>query len=269
MRNHYQPEAGGYLRYHDFPGRTPVRVFIHGLGAAASADFPTIVTHPLLAGQRSLLVDLFGFGLSDRPKDFGYTLDEHAESVARLLRHLGVDGVQLFGHSMGGAVAITLAALHPDLVTQLVILEGNLDPGGGDMSQSIVAQDEQSFLATGYVALLGEVGKWAERTPELASYLGTLQATAPHALYRSARGLVAGTIPTMRERLMASPIPRAYVFGERSLPDPDYDWLAERGVAVATVPNAGHAMMDDNPEGCARVIADIVGGRLHPTHKNC
>ncbi len=259
MQSHYQSEVGGYLRYHDFPGHAPVRVFLHGLGAASSADFPTIVAHPLLSGQRSILVDFFGFGLSDRPERFGYTLAEHAESVARLFRDLGIDGVQLIGHSMGGAIAITLAALHPELVTRLVILEGNLDPGGADFSQSIAKQDERAFLTTGYAEALATVAEWAEQTPALATYLGTMQATAPYALHRSAKSLVAGTTPTMRERFVTLPIPRAYVFGERSLPDPDYEWLAERGITVATIPNAGHAMMDDNPDGCVRVLADLLG----------
>jgi len=145
----------------------------------------------------------------------------------------------------------------------LVILEGNLDPGSGEFSQSIASQDERAFLASGYAEALATVAAWTEQTPALATFLGTMQATAPHALYRSARSLVAGTTPTMRERFMSLPIPRAYVFGERSLPDPDYEWLAERGVAVATIPNAGHGMMDDNPEGCAQVLADLLNQPLH------
>lgn len=261
MRSQYQSEVGGYLRYHDFPGGGPVRVFLHGLGAASSADFPAIAADPLLAGQRSLLIDCFGFGLSDRPEQFGYTIEEHAESVARLLHNLGIDSIQLIGHSMGGAIAITLAALHPELAAQLVILEGNLDPGGGDFSGGIATHDEASFLATGYAESLAQVAAWAKQTPALATFLGTVRAAAPHALYRSARSLVAGTTPTMRERFVALPIPRAYVFGERSLPDPDYEWLAEHGITVATIPNAGHAMMDDNPDGCIRVLADLLGQR--------
>jgi pimeloyl-ACP methyl ester carboxylesterase len=68
----------------------------------------------------------------------------------------------------------------------------------------------------------------------------------------------------MRERFVTLAIPRAYVFGERSLPDPDYEWLADRGIAVATIANAGHGMMDDNPEGCAHVLAGLLRQPLHP-----
>ena len=92
---------------------------------------------PALVGHHSVLVDLLGHGYSDGPQDFNYSLEEHAQTVAELLEHLALRDCVLFGHSMGGAVAITLAALRPELVSQLVIAEGNLDPGGGIISAAI------------------------------------------------------------------------------------------------------------------------------------
>lgn len=35
-----------------------------------------------MAGQRAILVDRLGFGFSDRPEPFGYTIEDHADSVA-------------------------------------------------------------------------------------------------------------------------------------------------------------------------------------------
>ena len=40
----------------------------------------------------------------------------------------GAPGAELVAHSMGGAVAIVLAARRPDLVSRLVLTEANLDP---------------------------------------------------------------------------------------------------------------------------------------------
>ena len=91
------------LRYVDLPGRTPARVYLHGNVCASSSDFPRIAVDPALSGHRSLLVDFFGYGYSDRPQNFGYTLEEHAETVARLLDHLGLIGSEIIGHSMGGS----------------------------------------------------------------------------------------------------------------------------------------------------------------------
>ena len=105
----------------------PSRVFLHGLGWTSAAVFAHIVAQPALAGHRSLLIDLPGHGLSDRPARFGYTLDDHAAAVAALLDAERLRGRRV-GHSMGGSIGIVLAARRPDLVARLVVAEANLDP---------------------------------------------------------------------------------------------------------------------------------------------
>ena len=136
--------TGAYLRYEDVPGDEEPIVWLHGLGCAASADFAHVAAHPSLRGHRSLLIDLLGHGYSDAPKDFGYALEDHARTVAALMDHLGLSHSPVFGHSMGGSVAITMAAERPDLVSRLIIAEGNLDPGGGTVSSGIARQTDGS-----------------------------------------------------------------------------------------------------------------------------
>ncbi|MFI9595231.1 alpha/beta fold hydrolase [Nonomuraea sp. NPDC052265] len=64
---------------------------------------------PELAGHRSLFVDLLGFGTSDRPTAFGYTMEEHADALATALRAADVRAAQVVAHSMGGTIAVHLA----------------------------------------------------------------------------------------------------------------------------------------------------------------
>jgi pimeloyl-ACP methyl ester carboxylesterase len=244
---------GGYLRYLEFPGDNVPVVWIHGLGGAASSDFAPVVASPTLIGHRSLLIDLFGHGYSDGPEVFGYTLDEHAITISQLLDHLSLRGCAVFGHSMGGSIAITLAALRPDLVARLIIAEGNLDPGGGMVSRGIAEQTEREFETTGRGALLGQI--FADFG---ATRGATFRACSPLGLYRSAVGLVEGTQPTMRERLYAFRIPRAYLFGERGLPDPDTERLSSHGIQIMVVPEAGHDMVVDNPAGLAERVAQAL-----------
>ena len=80
------------------------------------------------------------------------------------------------------------------------------------------------------------------------------QVAAPHALYRSLVGLVRGTQPTMRQHLYRITIPRTYIFGEQSLPDPNWDTLSARGIRTLAVADAGHGMMLDNPKGTAEAL---------------
>ncbi|GGO44225.1 hypothetical protein GCM10012287_09310 [Streptomyces daqingensis] len=53
-----------------------------GWGATSPAYFAEVASHPLLAGRRSLLIDLLGLGISDRPAGFDYRLESHADATA-------------------------------------------------------------------------------------------------------------------------------------------------------------------------------------------
>lgn len=258
MPSLYLPELHAHLRYIELPGQAPVRVYLHGLCASSTADFPYAATAPGVIGHRSLLVDLLGFGYSDRPERFGYTLTDHTEVVIRLLDHLGLSGCEVIGHSLGGTIAITLAALRPDLVSRLVVAEGNLDPGGGALSRSIASQTEAEYVARGHAALLVRTAAEAVDSPAAAAFLGTAQLAAPHAIHRSACSIVAGTQPAARERLLALPMPRRFLYGEKNLPHPNVERLQAAGIPVLVVPGTGHAMMDENPKGFAQTIAQAL-----------
>jgi pimeloyl-ACP methyl ester carboxylesterase len=246
------PEERAYLRFHDLPGAEPAIVFVHGLGSAASADYPAVARHPALAASRVVLPDLLGFGFSDRPSGFGYSPDDHAATLVALLRHLDLTGAYVVGHSMGGAIAIALAAAHPELVGRLVVAEGNLDPGGGTVSTPVAEQTEGDYIARGHERLIRAI----RASGSSAVYAGTLQLADPLAMHRSSVGLVRGSIPTWREQLLSMTIPRACVFGELSLPDPDFERLRAAGLDVLVVPGAGHAMMHDNPDGFALALGE-------------
>jgi pimeloyl-ACP methyl ester carboxylesterase len=238
------------MRFLDFEGeREPPLVFVHGLGGAGSAHFPRLLAEPAFAGHRLVAMDLLGHGYSDRPAEFDHSLEDHAETVAQLLDHLRLSGCAVFGHSMGGSVAITLAAQRPELVSRLMLGEANLDPGGGFVSTVIASQSESEFRDGGHEQV-------CERLEGLGFVVsaGSFRICSSEGLYRSAVGLVEGTRPSMRERLYEMRVPRASVFGERSLPDPDVEELPRHGVETLIVPDAGHDMTFDNPGGVAAAI---------------
>jgi pimeloyl-ACP methyl ester carboxylesterase len=235
---------------------------------ASSGTFTRVITASALSGHRSVLVDLLGFGFSDRPAEFGYTLEGHALVVAELLDHIGLRGCEVIGHSLGGSVAITLTTLRPDLVSNLVVAEANLDPGGGAFSRVIAAQSEEEFVRAGSAAFLQRILAGAARGDEsMTAFAGMLQVAASHAVYRSARALVEGIRPAMRARYNELPMPRAYIYGERSVPRdrasvmpdaPDPKELEEHGIRVLVVPCAGHFMMFDNPAGFALALKEAL-----------
>ena len=110
MRGAQVRPDGTTIRWVELPGIEPTRVYLHGLGATSPAYYATVATNPALAGRRSLLLDLLGHGISDRPADASYTLEEHADLLAVALTAAEVSAAEVIAHSMGGAVAIVLAA---------------------------------------------------------------------------------------------------------------------------------------------------------------
>lgn len=67
-------------------------------------------------------VDLPGFGMSPPPRDGNYTPSGLARSVAEFIIAKDLGPVDLFGNSLGGAVALQLAARKPDLVRTLTLI---------------------------------------------------------------------------------------------------------------------------------------------------
>lgn len=74
--------------------------------------------------HRVICPDLPGFGQSEKPPPsrFPYGIEAFAEAVVDLYAGLEVGRAALVGHGLGGAVALTLAARHPELVSHLVLL---------------------------------------------------------------------------------------------------------------------------------------------------
>lgn len=257
MRNTTVTPEGDRIRWVELPGREPSRVYVHGLGATSPAYFTQVAVHPLLAGRRSLLIDLLGHGMSDRPTGFDYTLESHADALAAAMTGAGVTGAELVAHSMGGSVAIVLAARHPRLVSRLVLVDANLDPipptPDAAGSSGIAAYSEQEFL---------DGGGWEEIRDRVGPHWwSTMRLAGMTALHRTSVHLTRGTVPTMRELLVGLRIPRTYLLPEADGPLPGTDALTEAGVAVVAIPDCGHNIMLDNPEGFARATAAALADR--------
>ncbi len=111
MNSFYSQHAGCTVRWHDLPGTGDPVVFIHGLGCASSYEYPRVVRDPQFGGGRTILIDLPGSGYSDKPEHYSYKTTDQARVVAELMDHLKLDAFWLYGHSMGGSIAIEAAGL--------------------------------------------------------------------------------------------------------------------------------------------------------------
>jgi pimeloyl-ACP methyl ester carboxylesterase len=111
------------VHYQEFgEAANPPIVLIHGYTASV---FVWHKVAPLLAdaGFHVIAVDLVGFGYSEKPRWFEYTIGAQARMILGLMQRLGIGRGVVVGSSYGGAVAMTLALDYPASVEKLVLLD--------------------------------------------------------------------------------------------------------------------------------------------------
>ena len=240
-----------YIRYHDLPGEEIPIVFIHGLGCASSFDYPEVAAQLELSKHRRILVDLLGAGFSDSPEEFGYSVNDHAEALMEFITGLRLQKFILFGHSLGGAVALSLAQKCRGRVAKIILSEANLDSGGGFFSRMIADYKVEDYMAYGWDALIEQ-----QQQSSNQMWAASFSKWYPMAAYRLSKSAVQGETPSWREVLYSLDCPRTFIFGELSLPDSDQELLEKQGIQIEIVPAAGHSMAWENPHGLAIAISN-------------
>ena len=125
------PVSGGTMRVGTWepdgsePGTAPTVLLVHGI-TASHRSWQVVADQ--LPGVRLVAPDLRGRGRS-HPESVpgGPTgMSAHADDLAAVLDHLGIDRTLVVGHSMGAFVGLVLADRHPDRVSRLLLVDGGL-----------------------------------------------------------------------------------------------------------------------------------------------
>lgn len=148
MKSLYLDKFKAVIRYHEIAGDGPTIVYLAAVAFPSLPTFLPVATHPSMRSHHSVFVDYFGVGHSEHPSDFDHSLQNHAKTVASILDHEGLRDCVVVGHSMGGTVAIYLAMQRPDLVSHLVVCEGNIATGGGVGTRYFTSVSEAEFVST-------------------------------------------------------------------------------------------------------------------------
>ena len=155
----------------------------------------------------------------------------------------------VFGHSLGGPIAIELCTLFEKGVKSLILSEPNLEPSGhGDASFDIANLDADD-LGNSLDKLIAEYEKEGN-----TMWSATLRNWLPKAAYDLSKDAVKGGRVPWRTLLEQLDIPKSVIFGDQSLPNRDFEILKESDVNLEIVPNAGHSMAWENPAGLAQAI---------------
>lgn len=123
MRGEFVDVGGTRLYYYAAGSRgagEPI-VLIHGFPTSSHLWRDVV---PLLpSGRRVVVLDLLGYGRSDRPMEHDLSIRGHAERVIALLDALRIQYAAIVGHDMGGGIAQYLAVRHPTRVERLCLID--------------------------------------------------------------------------------------------------------------------------------------------------
>lgn len=252
MNTHFFDEDNNALRWQEaFTEGVPL-IYLHGLGCASSSDYAPVITSAGYGGVRSWLVDLPGFGYSDRPRAHLY----HSSRLATLLKAwidaTGSPRVNLFGHSAGAFIALKLAAMMSDRVAHLILCEPGLSDYGVSFLQGITAVSEADFIDSGFEQLLETL-----KAEGNDAWRGPLQVSAPQAVHQWARSALADHANDWMMQLGAQPINKGVIVSETT-PAERQTLFQQAGCQVVPVPDSGHMMAYDNPNGLARAIVQLL-----------
>lgn len=246
-------------------GDGPPLLLLHGFGGAAW-NFTAMAG--LLAGRRLVVPDLPGHGGSSAlpaPSLAGF-----ADVVAGLLD----EPAAVFGHSMGGVVALRLAERHPELVRSLVLaapagiasssristitigLAGIVQPGR--IAGRGVTRVARSARLKRLVFAPLEVSNADLLSPETVH--GFLRATTMHTDALGAGLALARDDP--RQSLHAVACPTLVLFGarDRQVPLQDgFEYARRLRAPLRVIADCGHLLIGERPDVCARAALDFSG----------
>jgi pimeloyl-ACP methyl ester carboxylesterase len=123
MRGEFVDVAGARLYYYAAGSRGAGEPIILLHGFPTSGHLWSDVVPLLPSGHRVVVLDLLGYGRSDRPQSRPVGIRAHADRLVELFDVLGINYACVVGHDVGGGIAQTLAVRHPQRVSRLCLID--------------------------------------------------------------------------------------------------------------------------------------------------
>ena len=265
--------GGVRWRSREAPGKGgPPVVFVHGL-LSSSASWKKVLS-AASGGRPAVAVDLPGFGFSDRPWPYDYTVGAQAGALLNYLDARRFDRVALVGNSLGGAVCLIAAAARPRRVAALVLV-GSASPIASIpwnfqlLRTPVVGEIEMELLVRPVIefALKDRLFARSGRvTPETVDdwwlpirVPGTRRAAL--AAVRSSRRGYEGLLSRVR-------VPTLVLWGKEDKILPAEEGLrlssAIAGARLTILPDTGHLPQEETPETFSRAVASFLDETLGP-----
>jgi pimeloyl-ACP methyl ester carboxylesterase len=259
--------AGVRLHIRDTgPRDAPAVVLLHGFGS--SLDTWDAWAEGLQQDFRVVRLDLPGCGLSSPDATGVYTDARTLTILLALMDRLGLARASVVGHSIGGRMAWTLAALHPERVNKLVLVspDGFASPG--------FAYGQQPEVPASLALMRYFLPKFLLRMslePAYADPAVMTDALADryHALMLGP-GSRAAMLARMQQTVLTDPVPllqriqatTLLLWGQKDVMIPfsnsaDYAKALPRST-LAPLPGVGHVPQEEAPQASLKVLRDFL-----------
>ncbi|MES2626161.1 MAG: alpha/beta hydrolase [Pseudomonadota bacterium] len=251
-------------------GAGPAVVLLHGYGETGDMWAP--LAAELARDHLVIVPDLRGLGLSSKPAT-GFDKKTQAGDVAGLLDTLNVDNADLVTHDIGNMVGFAFAALHPERVRKFVLIDAPV-PGvgpwdeilknpllwhfrfGGPDMERLVAGRERIYLDRFWNEFSASPAKFSEASRAHYAELYAL----PGAMHSGFAQFAAFDQDAIDNQALLSTgklsMPVFAIGGEKSFGPMMATVMrfAATNVEEGIVPDAGHWIMEENPDATVKLI---------------
>jgi len=253
--------------YYEVAGRGPELLLINGLGGDTRFWAPLV--ERLKNSFCVITYDMRCAGKSDKP-DTPFSVEELADEAHALLRHLGISCASVLGFSMGGMVAMGLAARHPGDVRRLFLvatapsLKGPF-PASERMLKMFRRTDvSPELLAEVYESVFGPEYRKKVSAREFIDF--RMNDENPQPAFAYLRQMEALESFDLRAEVKKITAPATVIAGEEDsvIPPDNADWLSGqiKGSTLHRIPGVGHMA----PLEAAERLADILIAEADPLH---
>jgi len=255
---------GTHLVYLDGGVGTPL-VLVHGFGA--DKDNFTRVARYLTPRYRVIVPDLVGFGESAHRADVDYHYAAQAERLRAFVQALGLSRIDLGGNSMGGGIALSYAAQHPQEVASLWLIDcaGIAEAPPSELARLVRTTGQNPLMITresDFGAFLDFVMSDPPYIPGAVKDVLARERIANQALEKQVFGQIATDSVSASIRGLATPTLVLWGDEDRALSVgtvPILKTLLPNAQAVV-MPHVGHAPMIERPKESAEAYLSFRDG---------
>jgi pimeloyl-ACP methyl ester carboxylesterase len=271
MRGEFLDLSGARLYYYAAGTRgagVPV-VFIHGFPTSGHLWADVISLMP--PGHRLVVVDLLGYGRSDRPECRAVDVRGHATRMIELLDELRIERACVVGHGIGGGIAQSLAVRAPERVSHLCLLDSVAFDAWPSLRTRVTrtslgitsALPPEFFLGVARRVIERGYADGSRAAHSIDLYLRAFaKPEGRDALIAHIRGLTNDETAAVGERLSEITAPTSIIWGalDRIVPSAMGRRLqsAIRGATLDILPGVGHFTPEEAPRPVADAIANLL-----------